>query len=165
MPTGYRRGDIGTFSGGNPKEAGVAWKALNFEYEELGNKHTLEDTARFLRIKPTTWNKVLDEFRQRHGNAKGIWLTRTKEASRLYKEFGPVEKVHYDEKDVIVDLGYDGIYVLDERTPEDLSLPDSGYMAEKGWVYHTDEEMKKRKREWRKKSKKRDREASLVGVR
>jgi len=68
---------------------------------------------------------VLAEFRRRYGDAKGIWVTRSREASQeLYGEYGLEEKIHFDEKDVIVDLGYDGTYILDKRTPEELSQLD-----------------------------------------
>ena len=115
--TGYRHGEIGDYSGGRREEASVAWKSLNFEYEELGNEDNLKQVAKFLSIKPVSWAKVLGEFRRRYGDARGIWLTRTPEDSELYEEYGEMEKVPYREEDVIVDIGPDGIYVLDRRYP------------------------------------------------
>lgn len=117
MKTGYRRGRIGDYSGGRPEEARIAWKSLHYEYEELGNENNLEQVARFLGIAPTSWPKVLGEFRRRYGDARGIWLTRTLEDSEMYEEYGDAEKMPYREEDVIVDIGPDGIYVLDRRYP------------------------------------------------
>lgn len=129
--TGYRCGDIGAYSGGDPREASVAWKALQFEACELGNEQdNTRQVARFLGIKPSSWKKVLAEFRKRYGNAKGIWLTRTKEDAALYKEYGGVEKVPYREVDIIIDLGPDGIYVLDRRGQS--SKPTAKKAAERG---------------------------------
>jgi len=165
MPTGYRRGDIGTYSGEKPEEAGVAWKALNFEYKELGNEHTRTDVAKFLGIKPMSWDKVLAEFRKRYGDTKGIWLCRTREASKHYSDFGPPERVYYDEKDVVIDLRDGDIYVLDRRTPADLSLLDTGYRDESGeWKYYTPEESKKRMKQYRKQVRGK-RTTALRGVR
>jgi hypothetical protein len=61
------------------------------------------------------WPTILAEFRRRYGDIHGIWLSRTKKESQLYKEYGELEPVPYNEKDMIIDLGGDGIYVLDRR--------------------------------------------------
>lgn len=163
MPIGYRRGEIGAYSGEKPEEAGVAWKALDFEYRELGNEHTMNDVARFLGIKPTYWKEVLAFFKSRHGDTKGIWLTKTRKASREYRDFGPVEEVSYDKRDVIVDLGDDGIYVLDRRTPLELTQLDTGHKTESGeWVYFTSEEMKQRKKDLRRQARRKDKETPTL---
>ena len=117
--TGYRRGRIGDYSGGTTEDrraAATAWRSLDYEFHELGNEDNLEQVARFLGIAPTTWPKVLEEFRRRYGDAKGIWLTRTrKDSDELYADYGDAEPVPYREEDIIVDLGPDGIYILDRR--------------------------------------------------
>jgi len=112
---GYRSGGIGEYTGGDPEEASLAWKALDYEYTELGNEHLLEDVANFLGIAPSSWAIVLGEFKKRHGTTPGIWLTTTKKGARLYKEFGDPYRVPYYKEDIISDLGEDGIFVLDRR--------------------------------------------------
>lgn len=112
---GYRRGAVGEYTGGNPREASIAWKAMDYEYREIGNEHILTDMARFLGIPARSWSVVLDEFKRRYGDSKGIWLTSTKRASLLYKEYGELEEIPYNPKDVVTPDGGDGFYVLDRR--------------------------------------------------
>lgn len=98
---------------GYPEER-VAWEALNFEYEDLGNEHILEDVSGFIKVKgdqPT----VLKAFRQKYEGAEGIWLTRTKEdAIQHYNgRFSDYILVYkYNPDMVISDLGEDGFFVL-----------------------------------------------------
>jgi len=135
LKIGYRRGRIGEYSGlthEERREAAIAWRSLNYEYHELGNKGNLQEVARFLNIEPTDWDSVLGEFRRRYGDARGIWLTRTKKDSRLYAEYGEAEPVPYREENVIVDLGPDGIYVLmedqgTERSLKTITIPGRRY--------------------------------------
>ena len=121
MAIGYRVG--------YPNES-VAWKALNFEYEELGNWTTLSDLSAFLgrpikdldKYRPGTWKVTLAEFRKRYGDAEGIWVCDKREDARnLYgvhplgskkSDGSQMYEVKYDPKNVIVDLGSDGKFVL-----------------------------------------------------
>ncbi len=121
MAIGYRVG--------YPNES-VAWKALNFEYEELANWATLSDVSAFLgrpikdidRYRPGTWKVTLAEFRKRYGDAEGIWVCDKREDARnLYgvhplgskkSDGSQMLEVKYDPKNVIVDLGSDGKFVL-----------------------------------------------------
>lgn len=136
MPTGYRHGSIGEYTGGDPKHASIAWKALDYEYRELGNAHLLQDVSKFLGMPTASWNNIIKEFRKRYGDATGMWLTRTKkDADELYGEYGNLEKHQYREEDVVSDLGSDGIFVLQGTTLSDL---DTGYADENGeWVYYS----------------------------
>jgi len=69
-------------------EEPVAWKALNFEVEELDNEPTIDAVAEYLHIPNTGWADVLREFRKREGDVEGIWLTRTpQQAIRGYGDF------------------------------------------------------------------------------
>jgi hypothetical protein len=114
---GYRRGEIGSYSGeGSP----IAWKALNYEYLELDNDHLLKDVAKFLGISASSWREVIGKFRSRYGDRKGIWLTKTKRDSDLYRAYGSLTEVKYHTANVVVNLGPDGIYVL---LGEDISTP------------------------------------------
>jgi hypothetical protein len=123
-PTGYRCGAIGEYTGGNPKEAGIAWKVLNYEYEELGNDHLLDEVAAFMHIPSTSWAAVIKAFRDKYGDIGGIWLSRNRKDAREYKEYGTPEPVKYDSSLVVSDLGGDGIYVLNSagQSSEDLDL-------------------------------------------
>lgn len=97
----------------NWPEENIAWKALNFEYEELYNKHILDDLGDFLKVKGS-WSTVLSYFRERYGDAEGIWLTRSRRAViEYYGGYGGNILVYeYDPKLIISDLGDDGIFVL-----------------------------------------------------
>lgn len=97
----------------NWSEENIAWKALNFEYEELDNKHILDDLKEFLRIKGS-WSTVLNYFQKRYGDAEGIWLTRSRRAViEYYGDYGGNILVYeYNPKLIISDLGDDGIFVL-----------------------------------------------------
>ena len=97
----------------NWPEENIAWKALNFEYEELGNKHILDDLGDFLKVKGS-WSTVLSYFRERYGDAEGIWLTRSRRAAiEYYGGYGGNILVYeYNPKLIISDLGDDGIFVL-----------------------------------------------------
>jgi len=130
--TGYRCGAVGDYSGGDPKEASIAWKALQYEHDEQGNDDT-ESVAKFLGILATRWSDVLTEFKRRYPNTQGIWLSRNKKEAEQYREFGDPEPVKYDKKNVIIDLGGDGIFVLNDRSLEDDDL---GYVNEQGqWEF------------------------------
>ena len=97
----------------NYPEEPIAWKALNFEYEELYNKHILHDLSDFLGVKGD-WQTVLSLFRRKYGDAKGVWLTRSREAAiEYYGDYGGDLLVYeYDPKFIISDLGEDGFFVL-----------------------------------------------------
>ena len=113
MAIGYRYGEVGAYTGGDPAEARVAWRALDYEYRELGNEHLLNDVVKFLGVSPSSWAVVIQLFRSKHGETRGIWLTRTKrDASELYGDYGDLEEHEYDKDDIISDLGPDGIFVL-----------------------------------------------------
>jgi hypothetical protein len=135
MPTGYRCGGIGTYTGSDSKDASIAWKVLDYEYRELDNTHLLAEVAKFMGMPATSWKSVIGAFRQKYGDQMGIWLTRSrKDAEELYSDYGKPEKREYNEKDVVSDLGSDGIYVLSGTTLSDL---DTGYMDSDGnWVFY-----------------------------
>ena len=86
-------------------------------------------------MKPTSWSAVISEFRKQHSDQMGIWLTRTKrDADELYGEYGSLEKHQYEKKNIISDLGSDGIFVLLGTTLSDL---DTGYMdTDNNWVFY-----------------------------
>ena len=196
--TGYRCGAIGDYTGGDSADAAIAWKALNYEYEELDNQSTLEDLAAFLKMpidvpdsetswddpkkqeaREKCWQKVLAEFRKRYGDIHGIWLSRNKKESRLYQEYGDPEPVEYDPKLQIIDLGGDGIYVLQGEAPRDPNSADNlcfrtgteeiGYRNDAGeWVWFKDEKGKTITRyqyEQLKKKKTKKATSSLGGIR
>ena len=122
MPIGYRCGDIGDYTGGRRSEARVAWRVLDYEYRELGNRHILTDVAKFLGIRSFGWKSTLAEFHRRYGDAKGIWLSTTRSHSKeYYGEYGYLEKVAYERKDVVLDM-VDEVYVIDRRNPT-LRIP------------------------------------------
>ena len=135
MPTGYRCGGIGAYTGSDSKDASIAWKVLDYEYRELDNKHLLVEVAKFLGMPATSWKSVIGAFRKKYGDQMGIWLTRSrKDAEELYSDYGKPEKREYDERNVVSDLGSDGIYVLSGTTLSDL---DTGYMDSDGnWVFY-----------------------------
>lgn len=109
----------------NWPEEHTAWKALNFEYDELSNWHLLTELADFLGINvsndeeyhPVLWAELLVKFRSRYGDAEGIWLTRTKAAAvKYYGEYGgDILEYEYNPRLIISDLGEDGIFVLRPR--------------------------------------------------
>jgi len=113
MTTGYRI---------NYPEENIAWKALNFEYDELSNWHILTDLAHFLGTKvsndeayhPELWTKVLSEFKNRYGDTKGIWLTRSKKAAiEYYGQYGGgLLTYEYAPRLIVSDFGDDGFFVL-----------------------------------------------------
>ncbi len=116
-------------------EEQVAWKALDFEYEELGNWTTLSDLMAFLgrpvqdtgeNYRPATWKIALAEFRHRYGDAEGIWVCDDRKVARSPYGVHPLGsrksdesemlEVQYDPENVIVDLGYDGKFVLKPKS-------------------------------------------------
>ncbi len=111
----------------NYPEEPIAWKALDFEYRELSNWTTLLDLAAFVgetlpadsdeAYHPELWAKMLSKFRNKYGDAKGTWLTRTKEEVLEYDErFGGYCLIYeYDPKLIVSDLGPDGFFVLNAR--------------------------------------------------
>lgn len=118
-PIGYRHGEIGSYSG--TRKGRIAWKALDFEYNELGNDHIKDDLANFLKISSSRpWEQILAEFRRRYGDARGIWLTRSKSYGKTYYgEFGETERLYYNKEDIIIDCG-DEVYVINRHNPRGL---------------------------------------------
>lgn len=110
----------------NWPEENIAWKALNFEYEELHNEHILDDLSDFLGVKGT-WSTVLSAFRERYGNAKGIWLTHSRQAAiKYYGDYGGDILVYeYNPKSIISDLGDDGLFVLSAEFKEEVATKDN----------------------------------------
>ena len=113
MAKGYRIGY---------SEETVAWQVMDFEYTELGNEHTLEDLSDFLRMgrvyKELSWRSTLGEFRQRYGDARGIWLCKSRADALLwygkyYGEGAAILEYEYDPRKVVIELGPDGIFVLE----------------------------------------------------
>jgi hypothetical protein len=139
--TGYRHGDIGSYTG---EGSSIAWKVLDFEYNELSKDHLLDDVANFLKIPSTNWKEVLAEFRKRYGDTQGIWLTRNKKGAKQYAEYGDLLSYDYEEKDIISDLGGDGFFVLKGKERIKASDYDTGRFVDGKWVYFTDKEMKER---------------------
>jgi hypothetical protein len=116
--TGFRIGTVGET---------VAWKVLDFEYTELNNEHILDDTANFLKISPKLgWNKVLTEFKKRYGDAEGEWMCdRMKDAVYFYAHPGEEEEIYrveYETKNIIINLGNDGKFVLNPKSSEYIGL-------------------------------------------
>lgn len=112
---------------GYPGELDAA-EALNFEYEELQNDHTLDDVAAFLKVSPRWgWRRVLAVFKKQHPGVVGVWLT-TKANDALYYYGHPGEdqymyRVKYDPKNIVIDLGRDGIFVLYPGPIQDYKYP------------------------------------------
>ncbi len=108
----------------NYPEEPIAWKALNFEYEELDNKHIRDDLSRFLRA-PGTFKSLLAEFKKQYGDVEGTWLTHTKEeACRYDGRFGGYFQVYkYDPKLIVSDLGPDGFFVLNAEFLQEVEIP------------------------------------------
>jgi hypothetical protein len=105
---------------GEPEET-IAWKVLDFEYTELGNKSTKDDLAVFLgmtgNFPAVDWPALLAEFRRRHSDAEGVWICRTlRDALTYYGAFygegATIYQVEFDPKNVVIDLGADGTFVL-----------------------------------------------------
>ncbi len=98
----------------NWPEEEIAWKALQFEYEELGNREDAsKGLAKFLGVQGS-WEEVLSQFRQKYGDAKGTWLTRSRRTAIEYYGYlsSNILVWEYDHKLIIVDLGDDGLFVL-----------------------------------------------------
>lgn len=102
----------------------VAWKVLNFEYEDLGNEHILDDVSKFISVKGN-WPTVLDAFKRQYGDAMGIWLTREKDdAVEYYGEHGgDLLECDFDPRQVISDIGPDGIFVLNPGECIEVEAP------------------------------------------
>jgi hypothetical protein len=142
---------------GEPEET-IAWRVLEFEYTELDNKETHADLTRFLGMKetpdepsnwagrrpivlslrPADWQTTLAEFRRRYGDVEGAWVCSTlKDATTHYGQFygegAAIYKTSYETKDVLIDLGPDGVFVLNPHlepleigvTREDLAEAES----------------------------------------
>lgn len=122
---------------GYPEET-VAWKALDFEYTELQNEHILEDVAIFLGmtkkspmvygggktqlfdVAAADWPTTLAAFRRRYGDARGIWICKTRADALLwygkyYGEGAAILEYEYDPRNVVVELGPDGTFVLEPK--------------------------------------------------
>lgn len=100
-------------------EETIAWKALDFEYTELKNETTLDDLIAFLKVKGG-WATVLAEFRRRHGDVNGVWLCKNLADAILYygRDYALGDtavylEYEYDPKNVIIELGADGTFVLE----------------------------------------------------
>ena len=101
---------------GYPEET-VAWRVLDFEYTELGNEHILDDLSDFLSFKGD-WPTVLGEFRRRYGDARGIWLCKSRADALLwygkyYGEGAAILEYEYDPRNVVIELGPDGTFILE----------------------------------------------------
>jgi len=106
---------------GYPEET-VAWRVLDFEYTELQNEHILDDLANFLGMTQNSpaadWPTTLAEFRRRYGDAEGIWICKTVRDALLwygkyYGEGAAILEYEYDPRNVVVELGPDGTFVLE----------------------------------------------------
>jgi len=108
----------------NYPEEPLAWKALQFEYEELDNKHIKEDISRFLKAFGS-WKSLLAGFKKQYGDAKGTWLTHTiEEAIRYDGRFGGYYLIYeYDPKLIVSDLGPDGLFVLNAKFIDEENIP------------------------------------------
>ncbi len=139
MAKGYRIGW--------PEETDAA-KVLDFEYTDLDNKETHVDVARFLGLVKVTlsveepmfdWPTTLAKFRQQWRDAKGVWLCPTLRDSityygEWYGEGMVIERWEYDPERIIVNLGADGIFVLNPEylgdVGPDLLAPFKKLLAE-----------------------------------
>jgi hypothetical protein len=108
----------------NYPEETVAWKILNFEYDELDNKHIKDDLSHFLKAFGS-WKSLLAEFKKEYGDVKGIWLTHSLEDAMRYDgRFGGYYLVYsYDPKMMISDLGPDGFFVINVEFVEERKIP------------------------------------------
>lgn len=108
----------------NYPEEPIAWKALEFEYVELDNKHIRDELAHFLRA-VGSWQSLLSEFRTQYGDGEGTWLTsEMEEAVRYNGRFGGYYLIYeYDPKFIVSDLGPDGFFVLNAKFIDEKKLP------------------------------------------
>lgn len=132
---GYRIGE---------SEEATAWKVLDFEYTELENEATKDDLAVFLGmtkkvpltaagkvtmvdVPNTDWPTLLAEFRQRYPDAEGIWVCPTlRDALTYYGAFygegATIYQVEYDPRNVVIDLGPDGIFVINPQSTREVGV-------------------------------------------
>jgi len=105
-------------------EKTTAWQVLEFEYTELGNEHIMADLNDFLGMarvdKSLSWRSTLGEFRRRHDDIQGVWLCpRVIDALTYYGRYmgdgAEILEYSYDRRNVVVDLGDDGFFVLDPQ--------------------------------------------------
>lgn len=108
----------------NYPEEPIAWKALNFEYIDLDNKHIKDDLSHFLKARGS-WGSLLAEFRKQYGDAKGTWLTLTiEEVIRYDSRFGEYYLIYeYDPKLIVSDLGPDGFFALNAEFVDEKKIP------------------------------------------
>jgi len=108
----------------NYPEEPIAWKALQFEYEELDNKHIKDDISQFFKALGS-WESLLAEFKKQYGDAKGTWLTPTiEEVIRYDSRFGEYYLIYeYDPKLIVSDLGPDGFFVLNAKFVDEKKIP------------------------------------------
>ena len=108
---GYRIGD---------PEYWTACDILDFEYRELDNLHTKGDLANFLGYpdrRHGRWIDLLAELNRRHPDAEGVWFCSTPEAAEdcygyYYGDGATMYEIEYEPQNVIIDLGYDGIFAI-----------------------------------------------------
>ena len=105
-------------------EKTTAWQVLEFEYTELGNEHIMADLNDFLGMarvdKSLSWRSTLGEFRRRHDDIQGVWLCpRVVDALTYYGRYmgdgAAILEYSYDLRNVVVDLGPNGFFVLDPK--------------------------------------------------
>ena len=105
-------------------EKTTAWQVMEFEYTELENEHTLQDLSDFLSMggvyKSLSWRSTLGEFRRRHDDIQGVWLCpRVVDALTYYGRYmgdgAAILEYSYDRRNVVIDLGPDGFFVLDPQ--------------------------------------------------
>jgi len=105
-------------------EKTTAWQVMEFEYTELENEHTLQDLSDFLSMggvyKSLSWRSTLGEFRRRHDDIQGVWLCpRVVDALTYYGRYmgdgAAILEYSYDRRNVVIDLGPDGLFVLDPQ--------------------------------------------------
>jgi len=105
-------------------EEPIAWKALQFEYEELENEHIKGDISKFLKAFGS-WKALLAEFKKQYGDAEGTWLTPTiKDAITYDGRFSEYYQIYeYDPKLIVSDLGPDGLFVLNAKFIDEEKIP------------------------------------------
>ena len=104
---------------GSP-EYWTACDILDFEYQELDNRHTKGDLAQFLGYsdrRSGKWVDLLAEFKRLHPEAEGVWFcSTTEEAEEYYGYFygdgATMYEVEYEPENVVIDLGGDGIFAI-----------------------------------------------------
>lgn len=108
----------------NSPEEPIAWKALNFEYVDLDNKHIKDDLSKFLKG-VGSWESLLTGFRKQYGDIEGTWLTsEMEEALRYDGRFGGYYLIYeYDPKLIVSDLGPDGFFVLSAKFIDEKKIP------------------------------------------